>query len=91
MTESKLLSDWQTFITNAFDLSGLSDRDAFQLGDLDFDGDSDFEDFRHFKTAFDLVNGLGAFASIGQVPEPHSFLLASMVLAIGGTRRQHTR
>ncbi|MCC7084106.1 MAG: hypothetical protein IT427_03755, partial [Pirellulales bacterium] len=83
------IADWQTFITNAYtDLSGLSDRDAFQLGDLDLDGDNDFDDFRYFKSAYDLVNGIGAFAAIGQVPEPQPLMLLGVLVLIGGTIRQ---
>jgi hypothetical protein len=87
--------DWQKFITNAYtNLTGLDDRDAFQLGDLDFDGDNDFADFRYFKSAYDLANGVGAFAAIGQVPEPTAIalgLMSSIWLTIRRFGRRSTR
>jgi hypothetical protein len=78
------IDDWQIFIAHAYtELGGLSPLDAFQLGDLDLDGDNDFDDFRYFKSAYDLANGLGAFSSIGQIPEPQTLILA-LFTAIGG-------
>jgi hypothetical protein len=86
------IDDWLTFITNAYtDISLLSDRDAFQLGDLDLDGDNDFDDFRYFKSAYDLANGAGAFASMGQVPEPQTLLLAGLFTVVLGPRRRRSR
>lgn len=76
------IADWQTFVANSYtNLAGLSDRDAFQLGDLDLDGDSDFDDFRYFKSAYDLANGAGAFASLGQVPEPQTLAMVGFIAA----------
>ena len=84
------LADWTAFITNAYtDLSGLSQRDAFQRGDLDLDGDNDFDDFRYFKSAYDLANGSGAFASLAQVPEPQAALLFASATLTALVRRRN--
>ena len=73
-------SDWALFAANAFsDLSALSDKEAFQRGDLDLDGDNDYVDFRSFKRAFIGVNGAAAFANLAAVPEPRPLLLVAGV------------
>ena len=66
-----------------------SRRRRFALGDVNGDGRNDFVDFRLFKTAYDVNNGIGAFASATAVPEPavSAFWLLATVWA--GARRLH--
>jgi hypothetical protein len=86
------IADWSIFVANAYaDLAGLSPREAFQRGDLDGDGDSDFGDFRFFKSAFDAVNGPGALANIIQVAEPQILLLLGFAAFGGYAGRQMQR
>jgi hypothetical protein len=84
--------DWAIFVTNSYTtFGGLGQLDAFQRGDLDFDGDNDVADFRFFKSAYIDVNGAGAFANLFGVPEPSAFLLAgifAMACSVARRRRQ---
>jgi len=63
----------------------------YQAGDLDGDGDNDFDDFDIFKTDYDAFNGEGAFAAmIAGVPEPSSIVLLLLgLLAVCWKRRRH--
>ena len=81
-------ADWEIFLASAFvDLTGLSQKEAFQRGDLDLDGDNDEADFLYFKTAYNVANGAGAFAGLLHVPEPSVALLACFAaVGIGGVR-----
>lgn len=82
------IDDWATFVAHSYtDLSGYSQLDAFQFGDLDHDGDNDFDDFRLFKSAYDMVNGAGAFATLLQVPEPQALMLVGAAVLCGFLRR----
>jgi hypothetical protein len=84
------IDDWALFQTNSFTtFAGLGQRDAFQRGDLDFDGDNDLADFRLFKSIFNSLNGSGAFESMLSVPEPSTLLLACGVSAVLAARRRH--
>lgn len=75
--------DWGLFVENSYTtFAGLGQFDAFQRGDLDFDGDNDVADFRHFKSAYIAMNGANAFASLLGVPEPNTLLMSGMI-AIG--------
>ncbi len=61
--------DWQAFRSGqGLNMSDLSLRQSFMLGDLDHDLDNDLTDFALFRAEFDRVNGDGAFARL--VPEP---------------------
>lgn len=85
--------DWTLFTANAYtDLSPVTaQKDRFQLGDLDLDGDNDFSDFRFFKQAYIGVHGAAAFATLLAVPEPQSLLLAvGAVGSLGVIRRRQT-
>jgi hypothetical protein len=86
--------DWALFSANAYtDLSAVTvQKDRFQRGDLDFDGDNDFVDFRFFKQAYIGVNGAAAFASLLAVPEPQAFLLVvGAVVSLCAARRRATQ
>lgn len=64
------------------DLTGLTQQQAYQKGDLNADFRNDFLDYQLFRQAYDAWNGQGAFgAALANVPEPASFhmLLAGMI------------
>ena len=87
--------DWAIFVTHSsLNLSGYSALDAFQLGDLDHDGDNDDDDTQFFATAFDAVNGAGAFAHLMQVPEPTTLwmlVLAGLCVRMAPQSRRDQR
>ena len=70
-------ADWLLFIAESQkNLSGLSIAEAYQKGDLNSDGLNNIADFTLFKTAYDAVNGAGAFVQmLATVPEPGSVIL----------------
>ena len=74
--------DWNQFIANSeADLTGLTDLQAYQAGDLDGDGVNSVLDFGLFKDAYIEANGLAAFEALFvQVPEPASSFLAFALL-----------
>jgi hypothetical protein len=78
------IEDWSALLAGAYtDLSGLSPAESYGHGDLDGDGDSDFADFRLFKSDFDAANGVGAFEAMSNgVPEPASSKLIFVAAAI---------
>lgn len=84
-------TDWQIF-KGGFgdDVSGLSGLAAYKRGDLDGDMDIDVDDFSLFKGAYDLANGVGAFAAMVQaVPEPSTLMTAlTGTLLMASTRRR---
>jgi hypothetical protein len=81
--------DWAIFVSNSYAaLGSLTQLEAFQRGDLDFDGDNDVDDFRLFKQAYVNVNGAGAFARLLGVPEPATGLMAAGLAAVGLVRRR---
>lgn len=84
------IDDWAVFVDNSYTtLSGLGQLEAFQRGDLDFDGDNDVADFKFFKSAFNLANGFGAFENLLAVPEPGSLLIAGMsAVGLSAIRRR---
>jgi DNA-binding beta-propeller fold protein YncE len=65
------------------DVSGLTPEQSYLLGDFTKDRRIDIYDFAQFRTAYDVVNGSGAFASMLRgVPEPPSaFLLWAAFLS----------
>jgi hypothetical protein len=72
------LNDWLAFKVGATtSLSGLSNRDAYLLGDLNLDGQHSLSDVTLFRQYFDAANGAGAFAALQSVPEPSAWLLWS--------------
>lgn len=81
--------DYDTLLTNYnSDLSSLSHFEAYQLGDMNGDRFTNFDDLRLFRGAFDQANGAGAFeAMVASVPEPSTGALiavaASLFIAFG--------
>jgi glucose/arabinose dehydrogenase len=87
------LLDWVVFNENHLtNLNGLSPAASYGRGDLDGDGDNDFDDFRLFQALFDSANGDGAFSrALGAVPEPNALLMgliATVVVTRGPSRRR---
>lgn len=81
--------DWLLFRSGQErDLSGMSQLEAFRLGDIDNDGDNDIVDFVRFKNAFDFSNGAGAFQALLAVPEPSGIgiVVSAVGAASGGVR-----
>lgn len=73
--------DWAILRTNQHtDLSGKSFAEAYRLGDLTGDLESNHSDFSAFKSLFEAANGAGSFAAMvaGQVPEPSTVILLSI-------------
>jgi hypothetical protein len=71
--------------------TGQTKVQSYFQGDLNGDGVNDFTDFRLFKSDFIAVNGAGAFEALFAVPEPLSFVLASVgivALGFGGRYRK---
>jgi endonuclease/exonuclease/phosphatase family metal-dependent hydrolase len=85
--------DWSQFRSGQYaDLTGLTGREAYALGDLNGDFRNDHADFVLFKTAFEAANGSGTFAELLRaVPEPSVLLgmsIACMCLLGGRCRLQ---
>ena len=78
--------DWSIFVENHLGEFVLeSPAEAYQLGDLDGDGDNDFFDFRIFQADYDAAQGAGALAALiggSSVPEPTTLLLAGVTFAV---------
>ncbi len=73
------LDDWVQFKSGqGADLAGLSRIDAYQLGDLDGDGDNDGFDFALFEQAYDDANFPGALRYALSVPEPATIGLVAV-------------
>ena len=76
------VADWADFKSGQGIVNDtMTAVEAYRLGDIDGDLDHDLDDFVQFEQAYDLANGLGAFAAMVQgVPEP-----SSLALLLGGT------
>ncbi len=77
------LADWVIYRNNfRGNLPAGSPFESYALGDMDGDGDNDWDDFALFQAAYDAVNGSGslALAASGVVPEPSSLLLLALIV-----------
>ena len=81
-------ADYGILLTNHLQtLAGTTAYETFLTGDVDGDGDNDFNDFRLFKTDFIAANGAEAFAALVAIPEPATVLLAALAFAgVAGVR-----
>jgi len=76
--------DWTIFNANHLtSLTPYNELERSLRGDLDSDGDNDFEDFRLFQSDYDNANGQGAFAALRAVPEPGATALMTLGIAGG--------
>lgn len=79
--------DWLVFAENHLDdISGLPPAQQAAQGDLDGDGDNDFQDFRLFEEYFNAFNGTDALDAVRQVPEPWSVVLLISALSCSPRR-----
>lgn len=77
--------DWTIFLRNHLtDMSSLGPQETALLGDLDADGDNDFDDFRLFKTDYIAAHDEQAFAALLAAPAPSALwlLLAGVAAAL---------
>lgn len=80
--------DWPILRDNAnTDLSGLSLAEAYGLGDLDRDGDNDYDDFLQFRADFNAANGSNALETLLNVPEPTALVLLLATVGMAVTSR----
>ncbi|WP_442481803.1 LamG domain-containing protein [Aeoliella sp. SH292] len=85
--------DWPRFRDYfRIELGNLSLPQAYGRGDLDGDGDNDYDDFLIFQEDFELHNGSGSFAQMlsTPVPEPSSFVLLTMLVGAIVMARRHS-
>jgi hypothetical protein len=87
------LADYQILSQNLHrDLNPTTVPDAYRLGDMNGDLAVNYADFLAFRTAYDTVNGVGAFeAAAGAVPEPATATLATVALASSLVLRRRRR
>lgn len=72
------LNDWAAFKAGAnTSLEGLTKKDAYALGDLNFDGQHTLQDVVLFRQYYETANGAGSFASLQNVPEPTALLIVA--------------
>jgi hypothetical protein len=86
------VDDWTALLGGVYTkLAEMSPAESYAFGDLDGDADSDFADFRLFKSDFDAANGAGAFDSmVARLPEPASAALALAAALVCMTSRQRS-
>ena len=86
-------ADWAQFRNGQHaDLSGLTEQQAYEMGDLNGDYRNDHADFVLFKTAFEAANGDGSFAAmVAAVPEPTTSSLCGLGLAVLWASRRRWR
>jgi len=76
--------DWPIFIGNHLvNLSGMTQAEAYQHGDLNNTLTNDYADYQLFRADFIAANGAAAWAALtgATVPEPHTALLTVLGLA----------
>jgi hypothetical protein len=87
-------ADWIVFTTYAAtSMAGLSKAQSYGRGDLDGDGDNDYNDFKLFKSDYTLAHGAGSFeAMLSSVPEPTAFyLIVASIIVVAPIRKQRIR
>ncbi|TWT85323.1 hypothetical protein Pla123a_01300 [Posidoniimonas polymericola] len=85
-------ADWVAYRQNFFGVfAGASAAESYGLGDLDGDGDNDYDDFLLFKADYIAANGAAAFEALGQIPEPAAALLLTLAAAAGAVRTNRRR
>lgn len=86
------IDDWLAF-KNAADasLAGVNDQVALSLGDLNLDRTHSLNDLLLFRKYFDAANGAGAFAALGEVPEPSALMLGGAAFGFAGIARRLLR
>ncbi len=87
-------ADWTAFKNGqGTDFSSLSTAQAYLKGDLNGDGSHDLQDFLLFRTAYEMNNGAGSFATLLGVPEPSTFVMLACGSLLGGVvcRRRATQ
>lgn len=83
------LPDWHILSGNLFlDTSGLSFQDAYALGDIDFSGRVDLDDFVAFRRSWELLYGTAALSQLDAVPEPACISLLGIALVASLIRRR---
>lgn len=77
--------DWAQFRNGQqADLSGLSQQQAYEMGDLNGDFLNNHADFVLFKETFERTQGAGSFAAmVARVPEPNTAGVAFALLLCG--------
>jgi hypothetical protein len=90
--------DWPLFRSGLGGIhSTLTPAQAYVMGDLDGDGDTDIVDFRQFEAMFDAANGSGALTALinsNAVPESSTALLlisGGAALVRGRARRHRSK
>ena len=74
-------ADWTALrIHYGADLSRLSRRQSYEVGDINSDFRIDEYDFAGFKSAYEAAHGAGAFAKLLQVPEGDPRVTAALAL-----------
>lgn len=83
--------DWPIFRDNhEVPLEGLSLAQSYGRGDLDTDGDNDYDDYLLFVDDFIDANGVSAFKALTRVPEPSTWIsLLACMSVIYLTRSSH--
>jgi hypothetical protein len=87
-------ADWVAFKTGqGFNFAtAFSPAESYSHGDLDGDLDFDIDDFKIFKTTYDLANGAGAFdAMLASVPEPATAVLLAMTVLFAASVHSRRR
>jgi hypothetical protein len=88
-------ADWIILRNNQHtNMSSLSLAEAYRLGDLTEDKLNNHADFVTFKTAYDAVNGAGAFVTmVASLPEPSTsiLVLAAGAIVLPALRRRSNR
>jgi len=89
------VADWTQFKAGSnIDLTGFTAMAAYQHGDLNGDFLQSLADFRLFQSAFNEVNGAGAFSTmLASVPEPSTanFCMLATLLTVSKASRIRRR